>query len=44
VSIRVAYNGYGDLVAESHSYASLVWRVEAAGYDECEVLIGKVTP
>jgi hypothetical protein len=42
--IFVAYNGYGDLIAEAYSLDSLYWYVAAAGYHPDDVMIGRVTP
>lgn len=39
----VAYNGYGDLVAEAYSYESLMSRIRNRGYDEDECFIGRVS-
>ncbi len=40
--IYVAYNDYGDLIAESCTYQGLLWKIETAGYFEDEVVIGRV--
>lgn len=43
--VYVAYNKFGDLVAEHCSYWSLVWLLEAMGYDpEMDAFIGRVSP
>lgn len=39
----VAFNEFGDLVADAYSLESLLRRVAARGYDEDEVLIGRWT-
>ena len=42
--IYVAYNAWGDLIAEAYEWKSLVMRIRAAGYDLDEVTTGRVTP
>lgn len=44
MSIWVAYNSYGDLVAQADTYGRLMAYIEWAGYYDDEVIIGKVTP
>ena len=41
MSIWVAYNDYGDLIAEHCSYWGLVALVEALGYEAEDVYIGR---
>lgn len=40
----VAYNDFGDLVAEAYDLDSLADEIEDAGYYEDEVFIGRVAP
>lgn len=42
--IWVAYNSYGDLIAEGSSQEKVVEQADFFGYDEDEIIIGKVTP
>lgn len=42
--LYVAYNSYGDLIAESCSYNALLRKIRGAGYFEDEVVIGRVSP
>lgn len=42
--IYVAYNDYGDLIAESYTYHGLLRKIGARGYYEDEVIIGRITP
>lgn len=42
--IYVAYNAYGDLIADGYSYHDLLQAIDAAGYSEDECFIGSVTP
>lgn len=42
--IYVAYNEWGDLIAESADYDDLLDRVEALGYSLYDVTIASVTP
>ena len=42
--LYVAYNDYGDLVAEGHSYSEVLRRANYRGYEEDELFIGVVTP
>jgi hypothetical protein len=44
MSIWVAYNACGDLVADGYTYAELMASIAQAGYYDDEVMIGKVTP
>lgn len=44
MTIYVAYNAYGDLIADGYSYSEVLRAIEAAGYLEDECLIGRVTP
>lgn len=39
----VAYNEYGDLVAEASSMDKLLDQIEFLGYEEDEVFIGRLT-
>lgn len=42
--IYVAYNDYGDLIAEGGTLEELGHEIERAGYYEDEVFVGRVTP
>ena len=42
--IYVAYNDWGDLVADGYDYRELLRGIEAAGYFEDECFIRRVTP
>ena len=44
MKIYVAYNWWGDLIADAFTYKSLMARIRNAGYFEDEVTIGRVTP
>lgn len=44
MNIYVAYNSFGDLVATAHSYMSLVFKLENAGYELDDLFIGRTTP
>lgn len=44
MTIWVAYNSYGDLVAEGMTYEALLAGIFVAGYESYEVFIGRVTP
>ena len=39
--VYVAYNEYGDLIAEAYDYDRLLQKVENMGYDLRRVLIGR---
>lgn len=42
--IYVAYNDYGDCIADGYTMSELLRGIAAAGYYEDEVVIGRVTP
>lgn len=42
--IYVAYNRYGDLIADGRTYSELLDGIDEAGYSAWECLIGRVTP
>jgi hypothetical protein len=44
VTVWVAYNRHGDLIAEADNENDLLRTLAAAGIDEDEVFIGRVTP
>lgn len=43
-ALWVAYNEYGDLIAEAYSREKVIEQAEFLGYDESEITIGTVTP
>ena len=44
MKVWVAYNDFGDLVADAYSYQTLAATLDSLGYAWDEVIIGTVTP